>query len=120
MNKQEALAVRKITEEYVKFVHKTVDLFEDVKRATVLSLKKVLKLKDGDLILINSDGSIEIQPKSEDEMSENKEKASEKITLNGREVSEEELAHQRESAENQKGAKLEEVSKGNFRLHLKD
>jgi len=43
-----------------------------------------------------------------------------KVTLNGREITSAELEHQREAIKNQKGARLEEVSKGNFRLRLHD
>ena len=41
-----------------------------------------------------------------------------KLTLNGREVTAEELQRQKEAAEKQKGARLEEVSTGNFRIRL--
>jgi len=53
-------------------------------------------------------------------MSENEKSESEKITLNGREVTSEELERQREVVKNQKGARLEEVSKGNYCLRLED
>ena len=51
---------------------------------------------------------------------ENTEEQKETITLNGREVSKEELEKQKEAAATQKGAKLEEVSKGNYRMRLQD
>ena len=51
-------------------------------------------------------------------MSDNKNKTSDKVTLNGREVTKEELERQREAVKNQKGAKLEEVSEGNYRLRI--
>ena len=44
----------------------------------------------------------------------------ETVTLNGREVSQEELQRQKEAAAAQKGAKLEEVSKGNDKMRLQD
>ena len=53
-------------------------------------------------------------------MPEKEKMESEKITLNGRDVTAEELDRQREAIKNQKGAKLEEVSNGNFRLRLND
>ena len=52
-------------------------------------------------------------------MADNEQQA-EKIILNGREVSEEEFQRQKEATEKQKGAKLEEVSKGNYRIRLQD
>ena len=51
---------------------------------------------------------------------ENIEEQKETVTLNGREVSKEELEKQKEAAAAQKGAKLEEVSKGNYRMRLQD
>jgi hypothetical protein len=51
---------------------------------------------------------------------ENKNEGQEKLTLNGRGVTAEELLRQQEAVQNQKGARLEEVSKGNFRLRLND
>jgi len=51
---------------------------------------------------------------------ENTEEQKETVTLNGREVSKEELEKQKEAAAAQKGAKLEEVSKGNYRMRLQD
>ena len=41
-----------------------------------------------------------------------------KVTLNGRETTMDEINRQREAIKNQKGAKLEEVSEGNFKLRL--
>jgi len=49
-----------------------------------------------------------------------KQEENEKLTLNGRDVTAEELQHQREAIKNQKGARLVEVTKGNYRLHLND
>lgn len=51
---------------------------------------------------------------------ENTEEQKETVILNGREVSKEELEKQKEAAAAQKGAKLEEVSKGNYRMRLQD
>ena len=123
MDSKEKKLIRKITSEYIKFMKKTSSLVEESKRATVLALKKVLNLKDGDLILINDDGSIEVDVKvieKEKVMAEEKNNESKKVTLNGREISTDELERQREAVKNQKGAKLEEVSEGNFRLRLDD
>jgi hypothetical protein len=120
-HRQSILLIRKITGEYVNFMKTTSVLVKDVKRATVFALKKTLKLKDGELVLINEDGSVDITPvnKNEEEtMPEDKGRNSEKAVLNGREVTLEELERQKEAAKLQKGARLEEVSKGNFRLHL--
>jgi lipase chaperone LimK len=123
MNHKNTLLIRKITSEYIDFMKKTSALIEETKRATVLALKKVLKLEDGDSILINEDGSLDIKTVCKNEegiMPEDKKQNSDKLTLNGREVTSEEFDRQREAAENQKGTRLEEVSKGNFRLHLND
>ena len=51
---------------------------------------------------------------------ENTKEQKETVILNGREVSKEELEKQKEAAAAQKGAKLEEVSKGNYRMRLQD
>lgn len=51
---------------------------------------------------------------------ENTEEQKETVILNGHEVSKEELEKQKEAAAAQKGAKLEEVSKGNYRMRLQD
>jgi hypothetical protein len=123
MNSKDTQLVRKITTEYIEFTKKTYTLINETKRATVLALKKVLKLQDGDSILIKEDGSIEViavETIKEDNMLENENKSYDRITLNGREITAEELERQREAARNQKGARLEEVSKGNFRMHLND
>jgi len=47
-----------------------------------------------------------------------KEQVSKKIVLNGKEVTVEELNRQREAIKNQKGARLVEVSEGNFQIRL--
>jgi len=123
MNSKDTQLIRKITTEYIDFIKRTNALIAETKRATILTLKEVLKLQDGDSILINEDGSIEVIPAGtgkEDNMPENENKKTEKLTLNGREITAEELERQREATKNQKGARLEEVSEGNFRLHLND
>ena len=51
---------------------------------------------------------------------ENTKEQKETVILNGREVSKEELEKQKEAAAAQKGAKLEEVNKGNYRMRLQD
>jgi len=61
MNKQETLLIRKITSEYINFIKRTSVLVEETKRVTVFALKKVLKLEDGDQIIINGDGSLEVE-----------------------------------------------------------
>jgi hypothetical protein len=53
-------------------------------------------------------------------MVDKKDEEQKKLTLNGRDVTVEELQRQREFIQNQKGTRFEEVSKGNFRLHLND
>ena len=61
MNKQENLIIREITSEYISFMKNASTILTEVKRATVLTLKEVLKLEDGDQILINEDGSLEVE-----------------------------------------------------------
>ena len=117
---------RIIVNEYISFLKKTTEAVNEAKRATSILLKKVLNLQDGEVVLIEEDGSIEIESNNNQsnrsyDMTENdKENKEIKLTLNGREVSEEELLQQKEAIKNQKGAKLEEVTQGNFRLHLND
>jgi len=123
MSLKDTQLIKKITTEYVDFMKKTKFLINETQRATVLALKEALKLQDGDSILINEDGSLEVisaGTNKEEDMTDNDNKNSEKITLNGREITVDELDRQREAIKNQKGAKLEEVSKGNFRLRLND
>jgi len=59
-DEKDNLAARSIAREYVKFVKNNTKALEEVKRATVLALKKIMKLKDGDVILIKEDGSLEV------------------------------------------------------------
>ena len=122
MSNKDTQLIRKITTEYLAFLKETSNFINETKRATSLALKKVLKLQDGDSILIKEDGSLEIIPAGheEDNMAENESKESKKLTLNGREIAADELERQREAIKNQKGARLEEVSNGNFRLRLND
>ena len=61
MKDKEAVLTKKIIDEYLRFMKESRKLHEEVKRATILSLKEILKLKDGDTISISSDGSYEIQ-----------------------------------------------------------
>ena len=122
MNRNDTLLIKKITNEYLSFMKRTKSLVQETKRATTIALKKILKLQDGDQVLINDDGSFEIVDINckEDIMTEDKNRDSDKLTLNGREVTADELKRQKEAAELQKGAKLEELSKGNFRIRLND
>ena len=125
MTNSETQLIKKIALEYLDFMKETRQLIDDAKRATALSLRKLLKLKDGDFILINDDGSLEIElgelsEAKEMVMSEENDSKTDKIVLNGKEVTETEFNRQREAVEKQKGARLEEVSKGKFRLHLND
>jgi len=125
METQEMKVAKKIVREHLRFMRTASDQIEEAKRATVLSLQKVLKLEAGDAVLIKEDGSFEIETRKQREkamsekVNENKKERNEKLTLNGREVTAEELQRQREAVQNQKGARLEEVTKGNFRLRLK-
>ena len=121
MTNKDALFIRKITSEYVSFMERTNGLIEETRRATVLTLKKALELEDGDQILIKDDGSIEVEKCKECGMPENKkESLPDRITLNGRETTMDEINRQREAIKDQRGAKLEEVSKGNFKLRVND
>lgn len=114
-NEKERL-VEKVVSEYQAFLKETDEMVQEVKRTTILSLGKLLDLKDGDTVLINPNGTVDVERFEENSMASEKEK----VTLNGREVTSDELERQKEIAKNQKGAKLEEVSKNNYRLHFKD
>jgi len=122
MNHSDNLLIRKITNEYLNFIKESKKLIEETRRATVLALKKALKLKEGEQILIKDDGSLEIinEDGKENNMAENENQNSDRLTLNGRKITVEELERQREAIKNQRGAKLEEVSEGDFRLRLND
>jgi len=69
MDKQETMLIKRITHEYVDFMKKTSGLVDEVKRATVFSLKKALKLEDGSSIYVNEDGSLDIELKKDSEKS---------------------------------------------------
>jgi len=64
MDKKDTLLIKKIVSEYTSFVQETSVMFDEVKKATVLALKKVLKLENGETVLINSDGSLEVETKN--------------------------------------------------------
>jgi flagellar motor switch protein FliM len=51
---------RKIVHEYNAFVKETRVKMEETRRATMISLKKLLKLKDGDVIELYEDGTLQI------------------------------------------------------------
>jgi hypothetical protein len=53
---------RKIVHEYNVFMKETREKMEETRRATMFSLKKLLKLKDGDVIEIKEDDSLQIIP----------------------------------------------------------
>jgi hypothetical protein len=56
---------RKIVHEYNVFMKETREKMEETRRATMFSLKKLLKLKDGDVIEIKEDDSLQIIPSEE-------------------------------------------------------
>ena len=62
MNRRDTSLIKKITCEYIDFVKKTNAAIEETRKATVIALEKALNLNNGDKILINEDGSIEIEP----------------------------------------------------------
>jgi ribosomal protein L14 len=68
MNKYSVKLIKKIVTEYTDFVKKTENMVKDVKKATIISLKKVMKLKDGDIIHLDRDGSLEIESKNDKEV----------------------------------------------------
>jgi len=110
-------AREKLMRDFDKAISKLDNTVAEQRQATILLLKKALNLKDGDEIRLYSNGNYEIIRRNS--MEDNKtEVTEEKVTLNGREVSQEELQRQKEAAAAQKGAKLEEVSKGNYRMKL--
>jgi flagellar motor switch protein FliM len=51
---------RKIVHEYNAFMEETRAKVEETRRATMISLKKLLKLKDGDVIEIQEDDTLRI------------------------------------------------------------
>jgi flagellar motor switch protein FliM len=56
---------RKIVHEYNVFMKETRAKIEETRRATMVSLKKLLKLKDGDVIEIQEDDTLKIIPAEE-------------------------------------------------------
>ena len=113
-------AREKLIKDFDKAISKLDNTVAEQRQATILLLKKALNLSDGDEIRLFSDGHYEIISNSRrTEMEENKTtEEKETVTLNGREVSKEEFERQKEAAASQKGAKLEEVSKGNYKMRL--
>jgi hypothetical protein len=53
---------RKIVHEYNVFMRETRFKMEETRRVTMLSLKKLLKLKDGDVVEIHDDDTFRILP----------------------------------------------------------
>jgi flagellar motor switch protein FliM len=51
---------RKIVHEYNVFMKETRARMDETRRATMISLKKLLNLKDGDVIEIKEDGALQI------------------------------------------------------------
>jgi hypothetical protein len=56
---------RKIVHEYNTFIRETREKMDETRRATMFSLKKLLKLKDGDVIEIKEDDTLQILPSEE-------------------------------------------------------
>jgi flagellar motor switch protein FliM len=56
---------RKIVREYNVFMKETLARMDETRRITMFSLKKLLKLKDGDVIDIQDDDTIRITPAEE-------------------------------------------------------
>jgi hypothetical protein len=50
----------KIIHEYAAFIKETRKKIDETRRATMVSLKKLLKLKDGEVVEINEDDSFKI------------------------------------------------------------
>lgn len=118
--KESTKAREKLVQDFDKAIAKLDNIVAEQRQATILLLKKALNLKDGDEIRLFSDGRYELLGIRRTNRMENTEEQKETVTLNGREVSKEELEKQKEAAAAQKGAKLEEVSKGNYRMRLQD
>jgi urease accessory protein UreE len=51
---------REITHEYNEFMKETQLMMDETRRATMISLKKILKLRDGDTIEIQDDDTFRI------------------------------------------------------------
>jgi flagellar motor switch protein FliM len=56
---------KKIVHEYNVFMKETRMKIDETRRATMISLKKLLKLKDGDVIEIQEDDTLRIIPAEE-------------------------------------------------------
>jgi flagellar motor switch protein FliM len=56
---------RKIVHEYNVFMKETRAKMDETRRATMVSLKKLLKLKDGDIIEIKEDDTLRIMSAEE-------------------------------------------------------
>jgi flagellar motor switch protein FliM len=56
---------RKIVHEYNVFMRETRAKMDETRRVTMISLKKLLKLKDGDVIEIREDDTLQIIPAEE-------------------------------------------------------
>jgi hypothetical protein len=56
---------RKIVHEYNVFMKETRAGMDEIRRVTMVSLKKLLKLRDGDVIEINGDDTFRIIPAEE-------------------------------------------------------
>jgi flagellar motor switch protein FliM len=56
---------KKIVHEYNVFMKETRTRIDETRRATMISLKKLLKLKDGDIIDIQDDDTLQIIPAEE-------------------------------------------------------
>jgi flagellar motor switch protein FliM len=58
---------RRIVHEYNVFMKETRVKLDETRRATMVSLKKLLKLKEGDIIEIREDDTLQIMPAEEKE-----------------------------------------------------
>jgi flagellar motor switch protein FliM len=56
---------RKIVHEYNVFMKETRAKMDETRRVTIISLKKLLKLNDGDIIEIQDDDTLRIIPTEE-------------------------------------------------------
>jgi flagellar motor switch protein FliM len=56
---------RKIVHEYNVFMKEARAKMDETRRATMLSLKKILKLRDGDVIEIRDDDTLRVTPAEE-------------------------------------------------------
>jgi hypothetical protein len=56
---------RKIVHEYNDFMRETQAKIDETRRVTMISLKKLLSLKDGDVIEIMEDDTLQIIPAEE-------------------------------------------------------